>query len=109
MIENQTCIIEVAVPLPMEKTFHYRVPPALLQRVAPGKRVFVPFGGRKLTAYVLSFVESSDVSRIKDIIDVLDEDPLWTGNELEFFRWVSSYYLHPLGEVLKTALPSGIN
>lgn len=109
MTESQACIIEVAVPLPMEKTFHYRVPPALQQRVAPGKRVFVPFGGRKLTAYVLAYVESSEVSRIKEIIDVLDEDPLWTDNELDFFRWIAAYYLHPLGEVLKTALPSGIN
>jgi primosomal protein N' (replication factor Y) (superfamily II helicase) len=109
MTETPSCIIEVAVPLPMEKTFHYRVPPALLARVAAGKRVFVPFGGRKLTAYVLCFVESSDVGRIKEIFDVLDEDPLWTDNELEFFRWIAAYYLHPLGEVLKTALPTGIN
>jgi len=109
MTESQTSIIEVAVPLPMEKTFHYRVPPALLLRVSPGKRVFVPFGGRKLTAYVLAFVESSEFAKIKDVIDVLDDDPLWTDGELEFFRWIASYYLHPLGEVLKTALPSGIN
>jgi primosomal protein N' (replication factor Y) len=46
---------------------------------------------------------------LKDIIEVLDADPLWTTNELEFFRWIASYYLYPLGEVLKTALPSGIN
>jgi primosomal protein N' (replication factor Y) (superfamily II helicase) len=102
-------IIEVAVPLPMEKTFHYLVPDVLAQQVQPGKRVFVPFGGRKLTGYVLAFAPSSDISRIKEIISVLDDDPLWTDGELEFFRWVASYYLHPLGEVLKTALPAGIN
>jgi len=109
MSSTPPILIEVAVPLPMDKTFHYKVPESLLSQVQPGKRVFVPFGGRKLTAYVLGFVASSEFTRIKDIISVLDDDPLWTDNELAFFRWVSSYYLHPLGEVLKTALPSGIN
>ncbi len=102
-------IVEVAVPLPLEKTFSYLVPPHLAERVSPGKRVFVPFGGRKLTAYVLSVTETTATDRLKEVIDVLDDEPLWTDNELEFFRWVASYYLHPLGEVLKTALPTGIN
>jgi primosomal protein N' (replication factor Y) len=109
MIPAPPTIIEVAVALPMDKTFHYLVPDALVQKVQPGKRVFVPFGGRKLTGYVLAFAQNSDAVTLKEIISVLDDDPLWTGNELEFFRWVASYYLHPLGEVLKTALPAGIN
>lgn len=102
-------IIEVAVPLPMDKTFHYLVPEPLLDRALPGRRVFVPFGGRKVTGYILAIAAESDFTRLKNIIDVLDDEPLWTENELEFFRWISSYYLHPLGETLKTALPAGIN
>ena len=102
-------IIEVAVPLPMDKTFHYLVPEMMLDRALPGRRVFVPFGGRKVTGYILAVVAESDFKRLKNIIDVLDDEPLWTENELEFFRWVSSYYMHPLGETLKTALPAGIN
>lgn len=102
-------IIEVAVPLPMDKTFHYLVPEQLVELALPGKRVFVPFGGRKMTGYILAVVPSSDFKKLKNILEVLDEEPLWTGNELEFFRWVSSYYMHPLGETLKTALPAGIN
>jgi len=102
-------IVEVAVPLPLEKTYSYLVPAHLKARVSPGKRVFVPFGGRKLTAYVLSVTDAGSTDRLKEVIDCLDDDPLWTDNELEFFRWVAAYYLHPLGEVLKTALPTGIN
>ncbi len=109
MICPSPTIIEVVVPLPFEKSFHYLVPPELIQQAQPGRRVFVPFGGRKLTAYVLGNVESSESSGLKTVIDVLDDEPLWTDGELEFFRWVSSYYLYPLGEVFKTALPSGIN
>lgn len=102
-------IIEVAIPLHMERTFHYRVPTALLTQAIPGRRVFVPFGNRRLTGYILATLESSDTPGLKEIIDVLDDDALWTDNELVFLRWIASYYLHPLGEVLKTALPSGIN
>ena len=109
MTTSPPFIIEVAVPLPMDRTFHYRVPPALVPRALPGRRVFVPFGGRRLTGYILAVVDASEVARLKDVIDVLDDEPLWTDSELEFFRWISAYYLHPLGEVLKTALPAGIN
>jgi primosomal protein N' (replication factor Y) len=109
MPETPLHIIEVAVPLPMEKTFNYLVPTHLTDRIAPGKRVYVPFGRRSLTAYVLSVTEAGSTDCLKEVIDCLDDEPLWTDNELEFFRWVASYYLHPLGEVLKTALPTGIN
>jgi primosomal protein N' (replication factor Y) len=102
-------IIEVAVAVHLDKTFHYRVPPGLESRALPGHRVFVPFGHRRLTGYILGSVEEAPDTKLKDIIDVLDPDPLWTDSELEFFRWIASYYLHPLGEVLKTALPTGIN
>jgi primosomal protein N' (replication factor Y) len=102
-------IIEVAVAIHLDKTFHYRVPPGLVDRARPGHRVFVPFGHRRLTGYILGPAEEASESKLKDIIDVLDPDPLWTDSELEFFRWIASYYLYPLGEVLKTALPAGIN
>src|SRR5450631_2013059 len=105
----ETTIIEVAVPVHLDKTFHYRVPLHLADRALPGHRVFVPFGHRKLTGYILGKAEGVTGNKLKDILDVLDTDPLWTDNELEFFRWIAAYYLHPLGEVLKTALPTGIN
>jgi primosomal protein N' (replication factor Y) len=102
-------IIEVSVPVPLDRTFHYCVPPELVERAVAGHRVFVPFGHRRLTGYILGTVSGIPAEGLKDIIEVLDTDPLWTANELEFFRWISSYYLYPLGEVLKTALPTGIN
>ena len=108
MNTGRSCIVEVAVPLPLDTTFHYRVPQTLLAAVEPGKRVFVPFGRRKLTAYVLSWAEET-ASDLKEMIDVLDREPLFTPEELAFYRWAASYYLKPLGEVIKAALPAGIN
>jgi primosomal protein N' (replication factor Y) len=100
--------IEVVVPLPVDRTFHYSVPESLRSSVRPGVRVLVPFGRRKLTGYVLG--SATPVSgELKDIIEILDSEPLFTTREIAFYRWIASYYLYPLGEVIKTALPSGIN
>jgi len=102
-------IIEVAIPVPLDRTFHYRVPPHLCHLAVAGHRAYVPFGHRKVTGYILGPAAESSADGLKDVIEVLDPDPLWTSNELDFFRWISSYYLHPLADVLKTALPAGIN
>ncbi|MDD2336163.1 MAG: primosomal protein N' [Geobacteraceae bacterium] len=100
--------IEVAVPLPVDRTFHYSVPEPLRSSVRTGVRVLVPFGRRKVTGYVLG--RAVDPSgELKDIIEVLDAEPLFTNRETAFYRWITAYYLYPLGEVIKTALPSGIN
>lgn len=97
------------MPLPLETTFYYRVPAHLQGDIVPGIRVLVPFGRRKISAYLLGFGESAPGQQLKEVLELLDKQPLWTEAELTFFRWVAAYYLHPLGEVLKTALPSGIN
>lgn len=101
-------IIEVAVPLPLDATFHYGVPPELVCRMKTGVRVLIPFGRRKITGYMIGNVPES-AEKIRDIIDVLDEEPLFTEKELDFLRWSAGYYFHPLGEVIKAALPAGIN
>jgi primosomal protein N' (replication factor Y) len=102
-------IIEVAIPLYLDKTFHYLVPESLREQAVTGRRALVPFGPRKLTGYILGNAADSEITKLKEIIDVLDNEALWTAHELEFFRWTASYYQHPLGEVLRTALPAGIN
>ncbi|MDU0460805.1 MAG: primosomal protein N' [Geobacteraceae bacterium] len=102
-------IIEVAIPLYLDRTFHYSVPEHLADQALPGRRAMVPFGRRKLTGYILAITTESTVDNLKEIIEVLDQEPLWTAAELEFFNWTASYYMHPLGEVLRTALPAGIN
>lgn len=102
-------IIEVAIPLYLDRTFHYLVPESLHEQAVTGRRALVPFGNRKLTGYILGNVADSEIANLKEIIELLDSEPLWTPVELEFFRWIASYYQHPLGEVIRTALPSGIN
>jgi primosomal protein N' (replication factor Y) len=104
---------EIAIPLPVEKTFHYAIPPELRSICDVGKRVLVPLGKRKVTGYVLEIVQHLPPGigdkDIKEIIDCLDQEPLFDAGMLAFFRWTAAYYLAPLGQVIKTALPPGIN
>jgi primosomal protein N' (replication factor Y) len=102
-------IVEVTIPLHLDKVFHYLVSESLLALAQPGRRALVPFGRRRLTGYITAAGVDSTFEKLKEILEVLDEEPLWTTKEYEFFCWVASYYQHPVGEVLKTALPSGIN
>ena len=102
-------LIDVAIALPVYNTYTYRVPEALMPYLAPGKRVLAPFRRRRVTGYILGEGESSDQYDTKCILDILDEAPLFPLALIPFFKWISVYYLYPLGEVLKSALPKGLN
>ena len=104
-----TGYIEVAVAIPVFQTFTYSAPESLADYVAVGKRVLVPFGRRRVTGYVLGPGQDFDHKEIKSVLDVLDEQPLFPSVMGPFFRWISDYYKYPLGEVIKNALPGGLN
>jgi primosomal protein N' (replication factor Y) len=107
--DQVTPFIEVAVALPVHRCFTYRVPEAMYHAVGVGMRVLVPFGHRRLTGYVLGFTpQAPKAAVVKDILDVLDDKPLFHPGMVPFFQWVSKYYLYPLGEVIQTALPGGL-
>jgi primosomal protein N' (replication factor Y) len=101
--------IDVAVALPVAGTFTFSVPDPLRPFAAAGKRVLVPFGTRRVTGYILGPGEAEGGYQIRHILDILDETPLFPPEMIDFFRWISRYYLHPLGEVIHGALPSGLN
>lgn len=102
-------IVQVALPIHSERLFLYSVPNRFRQGIATGKRVFVPLGNRKAIGYVVGDGGKRKVDfELKDIIDILDELPLFDERRLEFFRRVSEYYMAPLGIVLKFAHPSGL-
>jgi len=100
---------EVAPAVPVKKNLHYQVPSSLREKIEVGSRVLVPLGKRKVTAYVIALPASSNIERIKPIEKILDSSPLFSLSDLSFFRWIASYYCCSLGEVIKNALPSGIN
>ncbi len=101
--------VKVAVNIPTGRTFVYRVPPDLESDTALGKRALVHFGGRTLTGYILEVLATPDYPKTKDLIRILDEEPLFDADDLLFYQWLSDYYLQPIGRVLSEALPAGIN
>ena len=101
--------VSVAVGIPSEKAFSYAVPTALEHSVSVGKRVLVPFGRKRLTGYVLGVQDKTEIENVKELIDVLDAEPLFSEEDLRFYRWAADYYLYPLGKALSEILPGGID
>src|SRR5574340_98110 len=99
--------VRVALNIPADKTFHYLVPPTLENEAQCGRRVFVPFGRRVLTGYILEKTSHADVKNIKEIKEIPDREPLFAEDDLRFYRWISQYYLYPLGKTLFDILPAG--
>ncbi|MDA2932118.1 DEAD/DEAH box helicase family protein, partial [Nitrospinae bacterium AH-259-F20] len=102
--------VQVAFPLPVEKTFTYILPPSLQERVAVGSRVRAPFGSRLLSGLVTEVRSEPPPERgegLKAVDACLDDEPLVGRDLLVLARWVAEYYCAGLGEVLKAALPAG--
>ncbi len=103
--------VQIAFNLPLDKLFYYRIPDNLQPKIKVGQRVLAPFGVRKLTGYVaaLSANCSKEFSSIKSILDILDDEPLITPQVMQLARWISKYYICPLGICLAGMLPKGID
>ena len=101
----QDHLVEVAITLPLRQTFTYRDPRGR-NPLPLGSQVVVPFGSRVVTGFVVGH-PSHAPGVVKDVLDVVDDDSLLEPEVLSLCRWAAGYYLSPLGEVLKTALPQG--
>lgn len=101
-------IARVAVAAPLPNALSYRIPEPLLQQAQVGVRLRVPLGRRQVVGYLLGFTEQP-VAGLKDAVEVLDREPLFQEQMVPFFEWAADYYCHPLGEVIRTALPAGLS
>ncbi len=107
--------VEVALPVPLRKLFTYRLPAGFESVAKIGSRVAVPFGRQKLIGYIVNFRNEIDPethlrdSDIKDIAELLDEDPLLSAEILQLTKWAADYYATSWGEMLKASLPAGIS
>ena len=102
---------DVILPLPLENSYTYSIPPDLEQTVTPGCRVIVHFGKKRYyTAIVMDVHERKPDSQYetKEIYALLDATPVLRRPQLRFWKWIASYYLCKLGDVYKAALPSGL-
>ena len=102
--------IDVVLPLPLSSVFTYALPPGLQSVVCVGSRVVVPFGAKKIYTAIVCEVHDRcpEGYEVKPILELLDRRPLLLPEQLDFWRWISDYYLCALGDVYKAALPSGM-
>jgi len=110
MTTRLTLFADVILPLPIPYLFTYRVPVELNEYVEVGKRVVVQFGKKKLYSGIVSHLHSipPKAYQAKYIDSILDESPVVNESQLKFWKWLSSYYLCSIGEVMNAALPTGL-
>lgn len=99
-------IVEVLVGLPIDKTFHYSVPDHLRNKISVGKRIWIPFGTKRLVGYIVGTKKYTDITNLKDIDDVIDQIPIIDETMLRLTKWISDYYFCSWGEALENALPT---
>ena len=93
--------IAIAIPLRQAFTYHSN------QQIIPGTRVAVKFGRTNKLGIVIEVISKTDI-KTKPIHMVLDDLPIFSKTELKIFRWASNYYLHPIGEVISSFLPTNL-
>ena len=94
---------DVALPVPLDMVFTYRVPAEATPVV--GGRVLVPFRQQRMTGIVVELHDRKPSVKIKNILSVLDVAPVLDDQLLRLGRWIADYYLAPIGEVFRTMLP----
>jgi len=101
-------LADIAVPIPLARAFTYEVPAKLGGALTPGARVVCELGRRKVVGVVLESGEreAPENTKLKPITAVLDREPILEKELLSFLRELSNYYLAPIGEVLRLALPA---
>ncbi len=103
--------VDVILPLPLDGFFTYSVPQPWGGEVKIGIRVLVPFGRNKTYVGIVAKTHKGPLPEgvhIKDILQVIDVEPVLLDSQLRLWQWIAEYYMSPIGEVYKAALPSGL-
>lgn len=108
--------VDVILPLGLEGLYTYSVPESMEQAVQPFVRVQVPLGKNKTyTSLVVRAYDGDDATEarlkdvnVKEILQVIDATPVLLPHQYRLWTWIADYYMSPLGDVFRAALPSGM-
>ena len=101
--------VDVILPLPIEGLFTYSITDEMAEKVRLGMRVLVPLGKSKVyTAIAVKVHDAKPTFDVRDVVSILDEHPILLPQQYQLWTWISDYYMSPIGEVFKAALPSGL-
>jgi len=101
----QKLYAEVVVNIPLNRIFHYNIPPHLRDNLTTGMRVKIPFGNKITTGFCVGFTDTPSPYHIKDIINVIDKTPLADDVMLKITKWLSSHYYCGWGEAINAVIP----
>ena len=101
---------DIILPLPLDGLFTYSVPATIAQEVKLGMRVLVPFGRSKQYVGVIAKIHNTKPEgyQVKDILQLMDKEPILLPQQYRLWSWIADYYMSPIGEVYKAALPAGL-
>ena len=101
---------DLILPLPLQGTFTYALPLAMQSTVQVGMRVLVPFGRNKTYLGIVARLHEVQPQgyEVKNVTQLMDAEPIVTAQQLKLWQWIADYYLAPIGEVYKAALPAGL-
>ena len=101
---------DVILPLPLDGMFTYSIPTHMQENIQVGMRVRVPFGKSKTYIAIVAHLHNERPSsyQVKDILELIDQQPVLLPQQLKQWQWISNYYMSPIGEVYKAALPGGM-
>ncbi|MEQ8908012.1 MAG: primosomal protein N' [Vicingaceae bacterium] len=111
MSDRKTLFVDLILPLAIPNTYTYRVPRDWEELVAVGQRVIVQFGkGQKQYSAIVHHIHEKPPQHYeaKYLDSILDEQPILHQTQLDFWAWISNYYMAHLGEVMNAALPGGL-
>ena len=98
---------DLILPVPLQGVFTYAVPDGMT--VGVGYRVLVTFGRTRYSGIVMRLHDTKPEGyEVKPILQVMDSAPIVTGQQLKLWQWISDYYLSPIGDVYKAAMPAGL-
>ncbi|MGP1464431.1 MAG: replication restart helicase PriA [Prevotella koreensis] len=101
--------VDVILPIPLEGLFTYGLPEQWVGRVSMGVRVLVPLGKSKhYIAMAVKVHQTEPEMKWKPIEQVLDEQPVVREQQMRLWQWISEYYMSPIGDVFKAAMPNGM-
>ena len=105
-----TLFADIIIPLPLSQTYTYSIPNEMNSQIAVGMRVIVHFGTNKFYTGIVANIHNNhpNYDNIKPITEIIDEKPILLPSQLHLWHFISQYYQSALGEVYKTALPSGL-
>ena len=101
---------DVILPLPLPGFFTYSVPQQMQEQVAFGMRVLVPFGRNKSYVGLIARLHDNKPEgyEVKDLLQLMDAQPILLEQQFKLWQWIADYYMSPIGEVYKAALPAGL-